>query len=139
MKSGKVLNQEELFLLVKQEAENLKIHATPEELNKLDIDELNDSSTQRCVYGLLTGDCFSGRSEELIQKCCERVMRPAYAIRHSLELNGSPLKTERNNYWSPIEVYISQFSYYLNGNNASLVAFLRSETDTLTFTPTEIL
>lgn len=137
MESGTVLNQQELFLLVKQEAENLKVHATQEELSNLSFDKLDPIQADKCIYGLMTGNCYSKRSIQLIELCCERVIVDASGVSGSKVLNGSPSKSYRRSYWSPIEVYIAQDDF--NSNNKSLVAFLRSETDTLTFTPTETI
>lgn len=53
METGTVLNQQELFLLVKQEAENLKVHATQEELSNLSFDKLDPLNADACVYGLM--------------------------------------------------------------------------------------
>lgn len=54
---------------VLEEATLLKQHATPEEIELLDIDELNPSQPSNCIYGQMTGSCFSPRAHELLFKC----------------------------------------------------------------------
>ncbi len=132
METGTVLNQQELFLLVKQEAENLKVHATQEELSNLSFDKLGPLNADACVYGLMTGCCYSTRATELINLCCERVISDDSGVSSSRVLNRSPKTSIRTSYWSPIEVYIAQEGQLIS-NNKSLISFLKSETDTLTF------
>lgn len=62
--------------LVKKEAANLKKNATKEELAKLDFDRLDGDSPYSCMYGQMTGHCYSNRASELIFNCCERVYIP---------------------------------------------------------------
>lgn len=52
---------------VRKEAENLRVHATKEELGKLNLKYLDPNITVRCYYGLMTGECDSPRASELIQ------------------------------------------------------------------------
>ena len=59
--------------LVKKEADNIKLYATPEEIAKLDERFVSGTNTERCVYGLMTGDCNSERAKELIAQCVQNV------------------------------------------------------------------
>lgn len=123
-----------LISLVKAEAKLLKVFATKKQIKKLDIKTLNPKGTQECIYGQMTGNCFNEESVSLIELCCKKVYhsKEKVEIRDSL-LNGSPLKSSRVHYWSPIEVFIDYFSNKHNGNNDKLVAYLKGETKTLKF------
>lgn len=59
--------------LVRHEAAFLKQNASPAELAKLDFDNIDPESESRCIYGQMTGDCYSERAEFLIQTCCQFV------------------------------------------------------------------
>lgn len=107
---------------VRKEAEALRIHATKEELSRLDIEMLDPSNIYLCVYGMCTGNCESPRASELIKKCA-----PIFI---SSESDPDYMKTVtefRGYHWSPIEYYIG----YPEANNTNLITFLRGETETL--------
>lgn len=108
---------------VRKEAEALKIHATVEEREKLDISKLKPNSTSFCIYGQMTGDCDSRRASHLIKNCTKIYIEAGSAIDH-MELNAVFADFR----WSPIEFYILQ----KEARNANLIAFLRGETETLT-------
>lgn len=57
---------------VAKEAVALKKNATKVELGKLEIEELDPNNRHECIFGQITGDCFSARASELIHKCCKR-------------------------------------------------------------------
>jgi hypothetical protein len=107
---------------VRKEAEALRIHATKDERERLDIKQLDGSDPERCIYGLLTGECDSDRASELIQTCTN-VFLQYKACSDELEVVVGFKKWR----WSPIEVYIGK----PEANNANLIAYLRGETETL--------
>lgn len=94
---------------VLEEATLLKQHATPEEIHKLDVDWIDPTNFEQCIYGQMTGNCYSERAHELLAKCA--------VWPYSIELDGY-VKTQmgvtrwmnfRNgssNGFSPIEYYI---------------------------------
>lgn len=122
----KTMITEELKELVREEARNLREKATKEELARLDIKTLYPSSITECIYGMITGDCFSDRAVSLIRQCCSQVIEGG-SISYSEEIIGSPIDYKRIEFWSPIEKYITEDE----GNNANLIAYLKGETDTL--------
>lgn len=61
--------------LVIQEAKNLRKLATREEKDQLNLVTLNPRNEWKCIYGQMTGSCFSDRAEELIVKSCQRVYK----------------------------------------------------------------
>ncbi len=123
--------------LVKKEAKNLRKLATPEELNQLNFDVLNPQSEYRCVYGLMTGHCFSDRANLLISECAPRVYihTPEAESDNSIlakKLNGK-LKEPRKEmiHWSPIETFIYKLKNQKSGANERLVKYIKGEIKTL--------
>ena len=130
----------ELEKLVLNEAENLKKYATKSEISNLDFETLDPEKTHECIYGQMTGSCFSERSLDLIVLCSKRVydrelnykMRPADPVCAGLKLNGKPVRERRGQFkegtfFSPIEVFISKHPE----KSAELISFIKGETDNL--------
>ncbi len=131
-----------LHSLVKKEAAKIKKFATKDEIESLNFGRLNPDNVQACIYGQMTGNCYSERANELIVKCAERVYSGAlpnttqravsYKEAKLSTLNGKPYNVSfrRDSYHSPIEVYIS-----INQNHANklkdLVNYLKGETKKL--------
>lgn len=122
-----------LIELVKQEAKNLRKHATSEELQKLDINTLYGFSGLHCVYGQITGACTSKRADELISKCCHLV----YDVQEPQWDNSNKLTTKNKSrieggfnlyYVSPIEMFIVKAKY---PQIERLIKYLKGETKTL--------
>lgn len=117
--------------LVIKEAKVLKRRATKQELSILDINRLVPTSASHCIYGQMTGNCFSDRAIELIEKCASRVYRGDIVGVSQVErrhLNGTPKKKSRYEYWSPIEVFIAKNDYKMNNR---LIQFLKGEIKSL--------
>lgn len=54
--------------LVLDELEAIKTKATKEEIDRLDFTTLDVKNNFKCIYGQMTGDCFSKRAKELMPK-----------------------------------------------------------------------
>ena len=54
---------------VLEEATLLKQHATPEEIKSLDLNTIEPNHFDQCIYGQMTGNCYSERAHELLAKC----------------------------------------------------------------------
>ena len=127
--------------LVKQEAKNLKKLAFKTELKKLNFERLNSKSPRKCIYGQMSGNCYSKRAGTLIQKCALRVYKTGllYEPFREAKLNGSPeeyavrISTESIKFHSPIEVFIAQNNENQEENNKRLIRFLKDKTKTLNF------
>lgn len=107
---------------VRKEAEALRVHATKEERERLCLELLDPAHTEKCYYGLMTGECDSSRSVELISKCTQKFYHVG---------SKGPFPADRGfitNRWSPIEAY----GTLPEAKNANLISYLRGETDTLT-------
>jgi len=122
---------------VEHEVEMLKKHATKEELNRLDFVNLDPADGMCCIYGQATGHCRSNRAQDLILKCCKRVVAfdgdiPGEPFSQSIKpfINGAPSLSNIDSchHISSIESYIM-----LKGaKNQNIIKYLKGETKTLT-------
>lgn len=129
---------------VRKEAEALRVHATAEERGRLDIKELDPSGVTDCIYGQMTGCCYSRRAALLIHKSCVQFF--ANGMLPDMEddnvdmerirsnVNGKKVKgfvKARTNlegtHYSAIEAYI----LLPEAKNENLIAFIKGETDNL--------
>jgi len=125
--------------LVIQEAKNLKRYATKNELSYLDFDNLKPDNKGGCIYGQMTGNCFSRRAEDLIIRCAPRVYKinsvgqtPALYGLINNRLNGKPsYEKARYTYFSPIEVFI--YNNRNKENNKRLIDYLKDKNNNLKF------
>ncbi len=111
--------------LVKQEADNIKIHATEEEIGRLDFDILDCFSVHECIYGEMTGHCFNERAIELLRKCSRPFSSSIETLRE-YDLVYFQYGHDTRAY-SAIEFYISR----PNAKNKELIAYIKGETKTL--------
>lgn len=128
---------EEMKALAMEEAYMLKQHATKEEIGSLRIDRFDPDNYEECIYGQITGNCYSVRALELIKECCTKVYEPKDRTENLLTnsvLNGKPYDIEAHSrkykYHSPIECLI--INDEVGGACAEkLIAFLKDETKEL--------
>lgn len=125
--------------IVIEEAKALRKHASEVEISKLDFNTLNPNSVTSCIYGQMTGHCYSPRAVELIENSCKRVYTTNGGFAES-KLNGSPVGKFRRNdgkallfglnttYWSPIELFITKATLK---QKSSLIKFIKGEIKTL--------
>lgn len=121
-----------LFDLVEKEAVNLKLHATKEELEKLNLKKFKYWTPKECIYGLLTGSCNSDRASELISKCCSKVYFPDKKPKSMFlyeVLNETPNEIDKHcrtqQFASPIEKWLFISS---EENHKKLIEYLKDET-----------
>lgn len=123
---------EALKVLAVEEANNLKLHATREELQRLHITTLVPQRQDLCIYGMMTGNCLSVRALTLLKLCTQPY---SGSISGLILTYGYCSFNERNRpilgpycmVFSPIEFYINQ-PY---AKNPELIAYLKGETETL--------
>lgn len=132
------MDRKELIAAVKVEAANLRKYATKEELNRLDFNTFSTSLSKSCVYGQMTGNCFSYRSSQLIGECAPFTLRSLAkdSLYDNIKLFNSNLSDRL--VWSPIENYIfldseenSEQWKFQNTQNKKLISYLKGETDEL--------
>lgn len=112
--------------LVIEEAIKLREHATEEERGRLNIKYLSADSASLCIYGQMTGSCWSPRAEELLNLCAKPFCDVVY-LRGTIKkrLSGGPFIRA----FSPIEAFIY---YSSKKTNADLVSYIKGERETLT-------
>lgn len=124
MKEGTIL----YFNNVLKEIINLKKYATQEELDNLNINKLIPDLNDNCIYGQLTGNCFSERATRLIIKCCTSSVS-FDTIKSEETTKYKPREDNRYTY-SFLEHCINTYCH----NNTNIIAFLKSEINTITLT-----
>lgn len=130
------MNKSLLKKLVISEADKLKKNATKRELSKLNIDDLRSTNALFCIYGQMTGSCYTTRAHNLISKCATRVYKQKTGFTDAV-LKGNPIpnmfkgKYYHRELFSPIECFIAFQKNRENGNNESLVNYLKGITDKL--------
>ncbi len=70
------MNKRSLLKSAKLELSKINKFATREEKDKLlkNLDHLNGVKADECIYGLMTGNCYSKRATELIKKCSSKIL-----------------------------------------------------------------
>lgn len=127
---------------VKKEAEALRVHATSEELGRLDFEQLDAEDMYKCIYGQMTGYCNSDRGVHLIETCAIRYIKDGdltYVSRDGFEriqkyVNGATVTNLYHNRNCDIDVHYSAIEAYIllpEAKNANLIAYLRGETEIL--------
>lgn len=108
---------------VRKEAEALRVHATKEERERLDIETMEPYDFNLDIYGQMTGGSESARATELKQQCA-----PVFVdgdIQSLKAIGVHKCFTEAS--WTPIEYY----TIGAEARNSNLIAYLRGETETL--------
>lgn len=136
----------ELVELVKDEAKKLRKHATQDQKDSLNYYNLDVTSPSFCVYGQMTGYCYSREALDLIRKCAVRVYntegKELTNPIHLKHLNGAPKDFESAGdrtdvYHSPIEMFIVTMEYSDNPdfkhNNQILIDYITGDSDSLEF------
>lgn len=135
VKQKKGYIKQEFYDLVRQEAISLKRHGFKKELARLDFETLDPGNSDYCIYGQMTGSCFSNRAKSLILKCAPLMVG---GVVEAMYINGVPKNKmfilhkdqpgiHDRAYFSPIENYINLFS----DDSEYLINFLKGETDEL--------
>lgn len=122
------MKKKDLILDTLYEVRYLRKHATKEEIRKLDFTKFNPSDEEECIYGQMTGSCYSERAAELYPK--------KYNDTYCSYFNGSDEKKfirnmEINNdqYFTALEVFVT-LGY--KDQNKKIMDYLKGETDDLT-------
>lgn len=127
-------DRQQLKTLVIEEAQKLLIHAMAEERGLLDFMNLSSKKIHRCIYGQMTGNCFSDRAVSLLSSCANPYATDLYCEDQEDRVLDTSFKvgSERGqgyvSAFSPIEFYITT----PNSRNSTLIAFIRGERETLT-------
>lgn len=112
--------------LVKIEADGIKIYANDAEINKLDFSELDPSEEKFCIYGQMTGSCYSHRAADIISKITKPFshlidnFKPAREVLFDEKL---PFRCD----FTPIEFYIFQ----KDAKNENIINYIKGKSEIL--------
>jgi len=106
------------------EAIKLKVHATQEECARLDFGEFYARNPFTCIYGQMTGICYSQRATELLNLCTVPYSEDIDSFKS--QVTGNFIVGE-GRHFSPIEFYICQEE----AKNKTLIDFLKGERESL--------
>lgn len=110
--------------LVLKEADNLKKFATVAERSNLNFDRLRPNNASHCIYGQMTGRCYTKRAEELLNQCTVPY-KDVYDVKKRTK--DKTFKDGVFRAFSPIEMYILE----QGAKNENLINYLKGETDQL--------
>lgn len=112
---------------VLKEAKLLKKNATEQQLDALDFKILNGSNTTLCIYGQMTGCCFSPEAHNLILKCAVPWSDDLLSCKvREKPKNGLENRASRS--FTAIEHYICR----KGANNKDLIYYLKGKRKKLT-------
>lgn len=115
-----------LKLAVIEESTKLRQNARPSERARLNYFELSPQNTFLCIYGQMTGNCFSRRSSVLLELCAVPYSSSLERSRNP-NLDSFPKFRYARDTFSAIEFYIVQ----PKAKNKKLVEFIRGEINDL--------
>lgn len=141
--TGEVVS--ELKILVVTEATKLKSAAADYQLSRLNFDVLDPVSPSQCIYGQMTGGCYSVEAFDLLNQCAipyaESIITDADYDEYDYEDEALRIKRVMaknfkrskdsdhiSRYFSPIEFYIT----LRQAKNNVLIDFLKGDRETLT-------
>jgi hypothetical protein len=121
------IGTKQYFNNVKKEIINLRNHATKEELNRLDFNELDGLNGTKCIYGQMAKHCHTDRALELIKKCCKT--KTSFESLSDDETQSVIPRSESEFSFSYLEHFICN---YLD-HNEMVIKYLKGESDELNF------
>lgn len=148
------MRKETLKDLVIKEAKSLKVHASKQMLKQLSFNRLHATLYSKCIYGQMTGSCFSPEAYHLIVSCapkliigsinggndgttpvgkCKSIAMTDFLFRNRRtikKIKGEAVESKEVHF-SPIEMFIAQKENEENGNNKRLIDYLKSKTSRL--------
>lgn len=105
--------------LTLEEIENIKQKATKEEIENLEFIYLDPSSSYSCIYGQMTGECYSPRAKELQPKIFDNLSLNSIGTQKDLMIKG--------NSFTALERWI----YIYPENNKNIIDYIKGKTNTL--------
>jgi hypothetical protein len=123
-----------------KEIKNLKKHATKEQLDELDVRLLQADSARSCIYGQMTGSCYSIEANKLLVKCAKPLYSditdssPRSFINYALRNRSNPFKHDMpfwggREYYSALEAFIYHDDRLIT--HEAIIDYLQDKTYTL--------
>jgi len=119
------MKKSEFIQEVCDEINTIKEKTTQRELNRLNIDDFDYKSSSNCIYGQMTGGCFSKRAIKLHPKKYDQISD--YEI-FDKKTCFSKLLKKPGNYFTALEQYL----YICSKNKEKqIIQYLKGELDEL--------
>lgn len=121
------MKKSEFLTLVKEEATHLRKKATNAEKRRLSYESLLPCHADFCLYGLMTGNCFSKRARRLTPKTLLFVGESSMGTNDKFPHDTfTTLKPQAGLQFTPIEVYL-----LIKGSKSKkLINYIKGETET---------
>lgn len=112
------MKKSEFLELVYHELEVIKTMATSEEIGRLDFSTFDHTRQKNCIYGQMTGGCYSRRAREIHPK----IYNPEILVSHDLYIDLVPFDKSRPG----LESYVpfSNQVFNLGGTDSPLERYL---------------
>lgn len=103
------------------EVKMLRQHATEDEINRLNFHMLDGTKSYDCIYGQLTGNCYSQRAIELINECVYKrrfysstaILNYDFTVKEARVMKqNSSIYYERYGAYTSLEVFIVLYPKY---------------------------
>lgn len=130
------MTKQEFIRIVLHEINHLKRHITEEQKANLNENTFEHTCAINCIYGQLTGYCFSADANELFKKVFDEVKGYLFNNKDILDfedLSFKPIKTSEDQNrvswgFTPLEVYL----YIVDRDtHMKIIKFLKGESNHL--------
>lgn len=118
------MKTKDFIMDVLYEINHIKKHATKEEISRLDFEEFSPERIDKCIYGQMTGDCFSKRAEQLMPKKHDAIFNLLNGKSKINFIKDMQLNDEQS--FTVLEVFVS-LNY--KDQNAGIIRYLKGETE----------
>lgn len=144
-----MITEKQLIADVAHEVKSLRLNATKEELERLNLGKIDPASPSRCIYGQMTDSCDSFRAKELMDESCVRVVTEKQfdgvpmSGRLSFEevkglkkgkYKGQTWRTKMSSDYNRSYSYLSMLELYISLKGArvdNIIAYLKGESEEL--------
>lgn len=109
---------------VKKELRTIKRRATPQEKSQLDLSTFNFDDGDHCIYGQMTGDCYSNRAKHLMPKSYSQIFQPSAGVTDlNQRVNYKHLATKKGKSFTALEIYL----FDNKSDHAKIIAYIKGE------------
>jgi hypothetical protein len=121
-------SKDKLLTRTLKEVAAIREHATEEERLRLSSETLKPSSSSNCIYGQMTGYCFSPRASTLIYQCAQpfSTMVTEYETPEHRRFSSKTQRVNTQRDFTALEFYIVQAPEH---KVFEILSYLRGERD----------
>lgn len=122
------MKKSEFLVLVQNELDTIKAKATKEEIEQLSMSRFDYSKPEKCIYGLMTGNCYSDRAKELYPKQYSNIEIHPYNGENYFPFKKQSYSKKGDVKFTPLEKYL----YMVNApQHEKIIQYLRNEIETI--------